>query len=137
MELNPYLQFDGTCAEAFRFYEQCLGGKVLMMMTAGESPMAAHLPPDRQDMIIHARLAVGDRLLMGSDAMGGSYTAPSGFNVTLMPEQPAEADRLFAALAEGGTISMPLQETFWAVRFGMLVDRFGTPWMINCERPAG
>ena len=135
MELNPYLQFDGNCAEAFGFYEKSLGGKILMMMKAGESPMAAQVPPGRQDDIIHARLAVGDKLLMGSDAMGGSYAAPSGFSVTLGFDEPAEAERVFAALAEGGSVRMPIAETFWAHRFGMLVDRFGTPWMINCEKP--
>lgn len=135
MELNPYLQFDGNCAEAFRFYEQCLGGTILMMMKAGESPMAAQMPADRQNTIIHARMKVGDRILMGSDAMGGCYAKPAGFNVTLSVEKPADAERLFAALGEGGEVSMALQETFWALRFGMLVDRFGTPWMVNCEKP--
>jgi PhnB protein len=137
MQLNPYLQFDGNCGEAFRFYEKVLGGKILMMMRAGDSPMASQMPADRHDAIIHARLDLGDVKLMGSDAMGGCYAAPAGFHVTLGTEQPAEADRLFTALAEGGNITMPIQETFWALRFGMLVDRFGTPWMVNCERPMG
>jgi PhnB protein len=135
MQLNPYLQFDGNCAEAFHFYEQCLGGTIVMMMKAGESPMATQVPPERQNDIIHARLTVGEKVLMGSDAMAGSYTAPTGFHVTIGLDDPAAADRLFAALAEGGSVRMPIQETFWAHRFGMLVDRFGTPWMINCEKP--
>jgi PhnB protein len=134
MQLNPYLQFNGDCAAAFTFYEQCLGGTMLMMMKAGESPMGAQMPPDQQDMIIHARLAVGDTLLMGSDAMGGHYVPPAGFNVTLGINDPADAERIFAALSDGGSVRMPPQETFWAHRFGMLVDRFGTPWMINCEK---
>jgi PhnB protein len=134
MKLNPYLQFNGDCAAAFKFYEQCLGGTILMMMTAGDSPMAAQVPPERKGDIIHARMAVGDELLMGSDAMGGMYTPPAGFNVTLGFEDATESERVFAALAEGGSVRMPIQETFWAHRFGMLVDRFGTPWMINCEK---
>jgi PhnB protein len=134
MQLNPYLQFNGDCAAAFRFYEQCLGGTIVMMMKAADSPMAGQMPPDQQDMIMHARLAVGDKLLMGSDAMGGGYAAPAGFNVTLGFDDPGEAERVFAALSDGGSVGMPLQETFWAHRFGMLVDRFGTPWMVNCEK---
>jgi PhnB protein len=135
MQLNPYLQFDGNCAEAFRFYEQCLGGKIVMMMKTGESPMAAQIPADQQDSIMHARMMVGDKVLMGSDAMGGCYTAPAGFHVTLGVDDPADADRIFAALAQGGSVRMPIEETFWAHRFGMLVDRFGIPWMVNCEKP--
>ncbi len=135
MRLNPYLQFDGNCAAAFRFYEQCLHGTILMMQKAGESPMAAQIPPDRHDAVIHARMAVGDTLLMGSDAMGGAYAAPSGFHVTLGFDDPAQAERVFTALSDGGSIQMALAETFWALRFGMFVDRFGIPWMINCERP--
>jgi PhnB protein len=133
MKITPYLQFNGTCAEAFRFYEQCLGGRLVMMMKAGESPMAAQMPPERHDAIMHARIAVGDQLLMGSDAMQ-SPVAPAGFHVTLGFDDPAEADRVFAALSDGGAVQMPIQETFWALRFGMLVDRFGTPWMVNCEK---
>jgi PhnB protein len=135
MQINPYLQFDGDCVAAFKFYEQCLGGTIVMMMKASDTPMAAQVPPDQQGVIVHARMMVGDKVLMGSDAMGGHYTAPAGFHVSLGIDEPAEADRVFAALAEGGTVNMPIQETFWAFRFGMLVDRFGTPWMINCEKP--
>ena len=135
MQLNPYLQFNGDCEAAFRFYEKCLGGTILMMMKAGESPMAAKVPPEQHDTIIHARIAVGDQLLMGSDAMAGCYAAPAGFHVTLGFADAAEAEAVFAALADGGSVPMPIQETFWAVRFGMLVDRFGIPWMVNCEKP--
>ncbi len=135
MQINPYLQFNGDCVAAFKFYEQCLGGTIVMMMKASDTPMAAQVPPDQQGVIVHARMMVGDKVLMGSDAMGGCYAAPAGFHVSLGIDEPAEADRVFAALAEGGTVNMPIQETFWAFRFGMLVDRFGTPWMINCEKP--
>jgi PhnB protein len=86
--------------------------------------------------ILHARMQVGDALLMGGDELPEDYDAPKGFNVTLGFDNPADAERVFGALAENGTVRMPLQETFWAVRFGMVTDRFGIPWMINCEKSA-
>jgi PhnB protein len=136
MQINPYLSFNGTCAAAFKFYEKVLGGKLLMMMTYGETPMAAQTAPEARDRIVHARLAVGDMLLMGADAPPQFYEPMKGMVVTLGIEKPDEADRLFKALSENGTVRMPIQETFWAQRFGMLIDQFGTPWMVNCERPA-
>ncbi len=134
MQVNPYLMFDGRCAAAFKFYERCLGGKIGAMLTYGESPMADQTSAERRDKIMHARLTVGDMALMGSDAPAGQYREPQGFAVTLGIDDPAEAERVFHALADGGTVRMPIQETFWATRFGMLVDQFGTPWMVNCER---
>jgi PhnB protein len=135
MQLNPYLQFNGDCEAAFKFYEQSLGGKIIAMMTAEGTPMADQVPKDRLHKIMHARLTVGDTVLMGSDAPPDRYEAPKGFSVTLNTDKPAEAERVFHALAEKGTVQMPIAETFWAQRFGMLVDRFGVPWMINCEKP--
>ena len=136
MQLTPYLTFDGRCAEAFRFYEQCLGGKIEGMLTHGESPMAGQVPADWRDKIMHARLVVGDAVLMGSDAPPQHREEPKGFSVSLGIDRPADAERVFAALAKDGTVRLPIQETFWAARFGMLVDRFGIPWMINCEKQA-
>lgn len=136
MQLNPYINFDGQCEAAFKFYERCLGGKIENMMTWGESPMAEHTPQEWHGKIIHTRLNTGSSVLMGSDAPPGRYEAMKGCHVTLVIDNPAEAERVFGALAEGGTEGMPLQETFWASRFGMLVDRYGIAWMINCERPA-
>lgn len=136
MQLNPYLFFNGQCEAAFRFYERCLGGKIVMMLTHGESPMAEQTPAGWNDKIIHARMVVGDDVLMGSDAPPEHYEEMKGFSVSLIIDDPAEADRVFHALAENGTVRMPIQKTFWAVRFGMLVDQFGTPWMINCEQAA-
>jgi PhnB protein len=133
VQLNPYLNFNGQCAAAFKFYEQCLGGKIDAMMTHAGTPAEAHVPPDWRDKILHARMSVGDTVLMASDAPPGRYDKPQGFSVALHIKGPAEAERVFHALAERGTVVMPLQETFWAVRFGMLVDRFGIPWMVNCE----
>ena len=136
MQLNPYLTFNGQCEAAFKFYEQCLGGKIVAMMPHAGTPAEEHVPAEWRNKIIHARLIVGDDVLMGSDAPPDRYEASKGFSVTLGVDNPAEAERVFNALAEKGTVQMPIQETFWAVRFGMLVDRFGIPWMINCEKAA-
>lgn len=133
MQLNPYLTFNGQCEAAFKFYEQCLGGKIVMMMTHGESPMAEQTAEAWRDKILHAQLTIGDIVLMGSDAPPDYFEKPQGFSVNLQFEDVAEAERVFQALAESGTVRMPLQETFWAKRFGMFVDRFGTPWMVNCS----
>jgi PhnB protein len=135
MQLSPYLSFNGQCEAAFKFYAQCFGGKIAMKMTYGESPMADQTPPGFRDKIMHTRLLVGDNILMGSDAPPDRYAEAKGITVAIGVEDPAEAERIFHALAEKGTVGMPIQETFWALRFGMLVDRFGTPWMINCEKP--
>ena len=135
MQVNPYLNFDGQCAEAFRFYERVLGGKIEAMMTHGESPIAGEVPPEWHDRILHARLVVGDQVLMASDSPPELYQKPQGLYVSLQVKRPAEARRIFDALAENGTVTMPFEKTFWAAGgFGMLVDRFGTPWMINCEQ---
>lgn len=136
MQLNPYLSFNGQCAEAFAFYERCLGGKIVRRLTYGETPMASQMPAELQGRIAHLRLQVGDKILMGSDAPPQRFEPMKGAQVCLSFDDPAEAERVFHALEEGGTVGMPIQETFWARRFGMVVDRFGTPWMINCERPA-
>jgi PhnB protein len=134
--VNPYLIFDGQCEAAFKFYEQCLGGKIEAMITNGNSPIADDVPVERLNQILHARLVVGDQVLMGSDSPPEHYEKPQGFSVSLNIDAPAEAERIFNTLAEKGTVRLPLQETFWAARFGMLVDQFGTPWMINSEKPA-
>ena len=136
MRLTPYLMFNGQCEEAFKFYEQCLGGKIVAMHTFSEMPAAEHVSPEARHQIMHARLQVGDAVLMASDCPPEHYAAPRGFYVSLHIDDPADAERIFHALAEGGEVRMPIEETFWAVRFGMLVDRFGTPWMINCEKAA-
>jgi PhnB protein len=136
MKLNTYLSFNDECEAAFKFYEQCLGGKIDSMMTFGESPMADQTPPEKLDKIMHASLIVGATVLMGSDAPPGYFEKPQGFSVSLVFTDTEEAERIFYALAENGTVQMPIQETFWSPRFGMLTDRFGTPWMINCDRAA-
>ena len=133
--LNAYIGFDGNCAEAMRFYERVLGGKIEMMMTNGESPMRDQMPPGNEDRIMHARLVLDQGTLMAGDAMVGgcdqSYEGMKGFSLTLSYMSASEAASVFDALSEGGKVTMPLQKTFWAESFGMLTDRFGTPWIIN------
>ena len=136
MQLNPYLTFNGNCETAFKFYEKVLGGKILAMMPHEGTPAAGHVPAEWRKKIIHARMTIGDQLLMASDAPPDRYEPMKGFSVNVTVKDPAEADRIFAALSESGTVKMAIQETFWAVRFGMLVDQFGTPWMVNCEKNA-
>lgn len=139
MKLNPYLMFNGQCEEAFKFYEQCLGGKITAMMTYGESPessMTEQMSDEWRNKIMHAGLMIDNQELMGSDSPPNYHETPQGFSVTINLEDPENAERIFNALADQGTVRMPFQQTFWAYRFGMLVDRFGIPWMINCDQPA-
>ena len=136
MHINAYLSFNGHCEAAFKFYEQCLGGKIECLMTYESMPAEFQPSAAWQQKIAHASLTLQDQTLMGADAPPGRHQKPQGFHVTIGLSDAAEAERLFAALAENGTVEMPLQETFWAIRFGMVVDRFGTPWMINCGKPA-
>ncbi|HVZ38049.1 MAG TPA: VOC family protein [Candidatus Kapabacteria bacterium] len=136
MQVHAYLNFDGTCREAFTFYERVLGGRINAMMTHAGSPAEAHVSPEWADKILHANMTIGDTLLMASDAPPGHYQKPAGFAVSLQVKEPADAERIFGALAENGTVSMPIQQTFWAARFGMLTDQYGIPWMINCDQAA-
>jgi PhnB protein len=136
MQINPYLLFNGQCGAAFKLYEKVLGGRIVSMQTHGDSPMADKVPADWRDKVLHALLTVGDAVLMGSDAPPPHYEKPQGFSVSIQLTDPAEADRIFHALAENGTVKMPIGETFWAARFGMLVDQFGIPWIVNCEKAA-
>jgi PhnB protein len=134
MKINAYLTFDGQCEAAFKFYAHCLGGTLEAMFSFGDTPAAGDVPEVLRDKIMHARLVVGDQVLMASDSHPEHpYEGIKGCSVSLNVDSIAEAERIFSALAEQGRVEMPLQQTFWAVRFGMLVDRFGVPWMINCE----
>jgi PhnB protein len=134
MQASPHLHFKGNCREAFNFYAATLRGRIAFAMTYGESPAASQTPPEVRDQIIHARLEFGDQALMGCDAPRERFQPAQGFNVLLTVQEPAEAERVFVALAREGSISMPFAQTFWAYRFGMCTDRFGIPWMVNCER---
>ena len=132
MKLNPYLTFNGDCEAAFRFYEQHLGGKIQVILPFGETPACGEIPKEWHDKVMHACLVIGDNLLMGSDNPPGMQEEKQGYSVAINVDEPAEAERIFGALAEGGTVRMPLEQTFWAIRFGMVVDRFGISWMVNC-----
>ena len=135
MLLNTYLHFpNGKCREAFDLYARVLGGKVENVMTYGEMPMDKPAPDKLKNQVAHARIAIGEQLLMGSDAPPEHAQPVSGFSVNVSVDDPKEAERIYKALSEGGEIRMAIQETFWARRFGMFVDRFGTPWMVNCEK---
>ncbi|MGW8465972.1 VOC family protein [Pseudomonas sp. GL-B-19] len=135
MKINPYLIFNGDCKAAFTFYAQSLPGKIEAMMTFGETPAGEHVPTDLHNLIIHTRLVVGDQAIMGSDTTPDRPVDDmAGFSVSLNVDSIAEAERVFAALSKDGTVQMPLEQTFWAARFGMLVDRFGVSWMVNCEK---
>jgi PhnB protein len=138
MKWNPYLAFNNQCREAFEFYEKCLGGKIVAMIPYGDTPAREHMPASTGARIMHARIVLGDQVLMGCDAHPEMpYDGIRGCDVAVQVKTPDEAERLFAALSEGGTVQMPIGETFWSLRFAMLTDRFGVPWMINCEKPAG
>ena len=130
MHVNPYLGFKGDCEEAFKFYEQLLGGKIETMSTFAGTPMEKHVPEEWRKKIVHAHMTVGEQVLMGSDAFPDHYQKPAGVSVCLGVGDLQDAERIFKALAESGTVQMPFQKTYWAEGFGMLVDRFGTPWMV-------
>jgi len=138
MKLSTYLTYDGNAREAFTFYQQVLGGN-LELMTFAQAPEAEQFPAEYHERIMHACLDLGESTLMASDTLpgetcgGGPYEGIKGCSISLHPSSVAEAERLFAALGEGGTVIMPLEKTFWAERFGMLTDRFGLSWMVNCE----
>ncbi|MGA7295698.1 MAG: VOC family protein [Terriglobales bacterium] len=134
MQVNPYLFFDGQCEAAFNFYEKLLGGKIEAMIPHEGTPAANHVPAEWRSKIMHARLTFGGQTLMGSDAPPDRQQKPQGFYVNISTEDLAEAERIFHSLEENGKVTMPFGETFWAAGFGMLVDRFGIPWMVNCEK---
>jgi PhnB protein len=133
MKTIPYLNFDGDCRQAFRFYAEVLGGEVQAMISHGDSPMAGEVPAEWHDRIMHAYLVAGDVVLMGGDMPPGPSQQSGGICISLHVDSADDADRIWAALRDGGTETMPFDQTFWAERFGMLVDRFGTPWMVNYE----
>ena len=133
MQMNPYLSFDGDCEAAFKLYERCLGGRVGQIFRYAGSPMANEAPAGWEDKVMHGSITIGAQVLMGADIAPERYEPPSGFSLSLQIEEPADAERMFHELAKDGRVVMPLEKTFWAARFSVLVDRFGIPWMINCE----
>ena len=137
MNIHPYLVYNGNCEEAFKFYEAKLGGKIENTFRIGESPMAANTPKELHNNIMHVSMKLGSAIIMGSDACGQPWDGMKGFSLSISIDggDVAEAERIFAILADGGNVKMPIAQTFWALRFGMVVDKFGAPWMINCEDP--
>ena len=133
MQMNPYLNFNGQCEEAFKFYEQCLGGQLGAIFRYAGTSMSDGVPADWQDKVMHASITIGEQVLLGADLAPYRYEEPKGFSLSLQMTSTAEADRIFHTLAKDGTVVMPLEKTFWAARFGVLVDRFGIRWLINCE----
>ena len=134
MNLNTYVNFAGKCAEAFRHYEKHLGGKISMMMTHGQAPDQSKVDPALKNAVLHARISIGGTELMGAD-IPSAQPMRSAY-LSLAVESDAEAERIFAALSDGGEVFMPMQETFFASRFCQLRDRFGINWMVLHERPA-
>ena len=134
LQVAPYLFFNGNCEAAFRYYAQCLGGNIAMMMRHSDAPPGTPIPAQSSKLIMHARLELpGGQILMASDEMPGQPHQVEGFRVSLSVKEVAEAERLYQALSQDGNVVMPLQPTFWSASFAMFSDRFGTPWMINCE----
>lgn len=134
MQTSVHLAFDGQCEEAFRYYQKHLGGDIEMLMTVEASPIAGQFPPEMQKKVMHARVKIGDNAILGADAPPGRYHKPQGFSVSLMVATATEAERLFSALTDNGSVMMAMQETFFAIRFGMATDRFGIPWMVVCQK---
>ena len=136
MKMSPYLSFNGQCETAFKFYEKCLGGEIGTLMPYKGSPMANEVPTEWGSKVKHGEFKMGNYVLMGSDCMPGKYEPAKGTYLMVSIDNPDEAEKAFNALAEGGTVTMPIEKTFWAAKFGMLIDQFGIPWMINCDQPA-
>lgn len=134
MKLNPYLTFNGQCKEAMEFYAKALRGQIVMMMKNSDLAPGDQMPGVKPDLIMHARIMMGDQVLMASDATADCQVDTKGMMVSTVVETPEEAERIYGELSAGGQITMPMAETFWAHRFGMFTDRFGIPWMVNCEK---
>jgi PhnB protein len=134
MQTSVHINFNGQCETALKFYQENLGGTIEFLMLHEASPMANQVPPEWGKKVLHARLSLGGQIILACDAPPNCYQPAAGYSLSLGIKDPAEADRLFQVLSHDGRVTMPIQETFWAQRFGMLVDRFGIPWMINCEK---
>jgi PhnB protein len=136
MSLTPTisLSFNGSCQAAFQHYEHLLGGRIEFSLMWGASPMAKDAPLEWAKKILYARLTIGGVTITGGDALPGTYVRPAGFHLVLDVDDESAGERLFSALAESGDVRVPFQETFWAARYGQLIDRFGIPWEVNCER---
>ena len=134
MQVTTYLSFNGDCEAAFKFYEECLEGKLGQIFRYAGTPMADQVPPDWQDKVMHTSLTIGEQVFMGGDVAPDRYEKPKGFSLSVHMKSPTRAEHIFHLLAKDGAVLVPLEKTFWAERFGVLVDRFGIPWLINCEQ---
>jgi PhnB protein len=132
MQVNPYLFYNGNCEAALKFYQKVLGAEIEAMLTYDGGPADMPIPPDYKKKVMHAKISVDGEVIMASDAPPGNFHAPQGFAVSLQVEDPADAERRFKALSEGGSVNMPFAKTFFSKGFGMCVDQFGIPWMVNC-----
>ena len=133
LEVSAYLSFKGDCEAAFKFYEEVLGAKPGLLFRYADSPMADVVPEGWDHKIMHGSVRIGEHLLEGADVPPERYEEPKGFSLSLSARSPEEADALYAQLSNGGRVVYPIAKTFWSERFGMVIDRFGIPWMINCE----
>ena len=131
MKLSPYLSFNGNCREAFAFYKEVFGGDIVMMISHADLPADLRMPHVELESIMHARLVIGDVAIMGGDTPAAHFVAPAGIFISMIVDTPEDAERIFAQLADGGTVRMPISETFFSERFGMVIDKYGQPWMIN------
>ena len=134
MQLNPYLSFNGNCGDALKFYQKVLGAKIESTHPWGGGPPEMQIPPDYKDKLMHAQITIDGEVLMAADAPPGQYHKPQGIAVSLQVEDPADAEKRFKALAEGGTVTMPFGKTFFSKGFGTCRDQFGIPWMVNCPQ---
>ena len=133
MNIIPHLNFNGQCKEAFEFYAKLLDGEIKFSMTWGEMPGADQFPAETHKLIMHTTLEVDGDFIMGADSPPDRYTQPKGITVSIGVKDKAKGERVFNALREGGKVTMPFAQTFWSPGFGMCVDRFGIPWMVNTE----
>jgi PhnB protein len=136
MQVNPYLMYNGNCEAALNYYAKVLGAKIEMMMTHEAAPESMPVSPEWKKKIMHASITVDGEVIMASDSPPGYFQKPQGFAVSLNVSDAADGERKFKALAEGGTVNMPYGPTFWAKGFGMCIDQFGIPWMVNCPAEA-
>jgi PhnB protein len=136
MNIIPHLNFNGQCKEAFEFYAELLDGEIKFSMTWGEVPggEADKFPPETRNLIMHSTIEVDGDYIMGADSPPGRYAPPKGINVSISLKDTGKAERIFNKLSEGGNVTMPFGQTFWSTGFGMCVDRYGIPWMVNTEQ---
>ena len=132
MQVNPYLFYNGNCEAALKFYQKVLGAEIEAMLTYEGGPAEMPIPPEWKKKVMHAKISIDGEVIMASDAYPGHFHQPQGFSVSLQVEDPADAERRFKALADGGAVNMPFAKTFFSKGFGMCVDQFGIPWMVNC-----